>query len=186
MRTITSVCFGFALALSAFALTSAPTSALEAPSVTPIVNGGVTRVDQREEREERCEHVRRECRERHGDREEYRECVERHQCEHGSASVSTRSAVNVCAMNAANVIVTTKNSGDALKDTSAAKRRPYSFERCEPRQHGGVFYLSEALRRLLCCPSLPRHHNHPLQPWLRTVAVGPFVENRDPEIRPGD
>ena len=83
MRTITSVCFGFALALSAFALTSAPTSALEAPTVTPIVNGGVTRVDEREEREERCEHVRRECRERHGDREEYRECVERHQCEHG-------------------------------------------------------------------------------------------------------
>lgn len=51
-----------------------------ARTITPIVNGGVTRVD---ERDERCEHVRRECRERHDDREEeYRECVERRGCEH--------------------------------------------------------------------------------------------------------
>ena len=85
MKTITSVCFGFALALSAFALTSAPTSALEAPAAAPIVNSGITKVQEgyREEREhaERCEHVRDECRERHRDREEYRECVERHHCE---------------------------------------------------------------------------------------------------------
>ena len=85
MRTITSVCFGFTLALSAFALTSAPTSALEAPAAAPIVNSGITKVQEgyREEREhaEHCEHVRDECRERHGDREEYRECIERHHCE---------------------------------------------------------------------------------------------------------
>jgi len=85
MRTITSVCFGFALALSAFALTSPPTSALEAPAVAPIMNGGITKVQEgyREEREhaEHCEHVRDECRERHQDHEEYRECVEQHHCE---------------------------------------------------------------------------------------------------------
>ena len=53
MRTITSVCFGFAIALSAFALTSAPASALEAPAAAPIVNSGVTKVQEgyREERE---------------------------------------------------------------------------------------------------------------------------------------
>ena len=85
MKTVTSVCFGFALTLLAFALTSAPASALEAPLAAPIANSGITKVQEgyREEREraEHCEHVRDECRERHGDREEYRECVERHHCE---------------------------------------------------------------------------------------------------------
>ena len=78
MKMVTSVCFGLALALSAFALTSAPTAALEAPVVAPTAKSGVTKVQEgyREERAERCEHARRECRERHGDREEYRECVE--------------------------------------------------------------------------------------------------------------
>ena len=80
MRTITSVCFGFALALWAFTLTSAPASALEAPAVAPTTNSVITKV-QEGERAEHCEHVRRECRERHGDREEYRECVERERCE---------------------------------------------------------------------------------------------------------
>ena len=86
MRTIT-VCFGFAVALSAFALTSAPASALEAPLAAPTAKSGITKVQEgyREEREhaEHCEHVRDECRERHGDREEFRECVERHHCERG-------------------------------------------------------------------------------------------------------
>jgi hypothetical protein len=83
MRTITSVRFGFALSLSAFALTSVPTSALEAPAATPTANSAVTKVQEgyHEERAEHCEHVRRECRERHGDREEFRECVERERCE---------------------------------------------------------------------------------------------------------
>ena len=84
MRTITSVCFGFAVALSALALTSAPTSALEAPAVAPIVDSGVTKVEEgyREEREhaEHCEHVRDECREHHRDHEEFRECLVRHDC----------------------------------------------------------------------------------------------------------
>jgi hypothetical protein len=84
MRTITSVCFGFALALSAFALTSAPTSALEAPAVAPTANSVITKVQEgyREEREhaEHCEHVRDECRERHRDHEEFRECLVRHDC----------------------------------------------------------------------------------------------------------
>ena len=92
MRTITSVCFGLALALSAFALTSAPTAALEAPAVAPTAKSGVTKVQEgyREERAERCEHVRRECHERHGDREEYRECVERHHCEPGERERAER------------------------------------------------------------------------------------------------
>ena len=87
MRTITSVCFGSALAVWAFALTSAPTSALEAPAGAPSVNSRITKVQEgyREEREhaEHCEHVRDECRERHQDHEEFRECVERHHCERG-------------------------------------------------------------------------------------------------------
>ena len=102
MRVITSACFGFALAASAFALSSAPASALESPSVTGITPNHVIRVydDRREERrghEERerreraerearehrmhCEHARRECGERHGyDRHDFHRCVERKGC----------------------------------------------------------------------------------------------------------
>ena len=107
MRVITSACFGFALAASAFALSSAPASAFEIPSVTGIAPNHVIKVydDRREyrEREERreheererreraerearehrehCEHVRHECGERHGyDRHEFHECVERKGC----------------------------------------------------------------------------------------------------------
>ncbi len=79
MRTIASACFGFALAVSAFALTSAPTLAMEAPAVPATVPANVIKVQR--EGGERCEHVRRECRERHGDREhEFRECLEREGC----------------------------------------------------------------------------------------------------------
>ncbi len=78
MRIITSACFGFAAAVSAFALTGAPTLAVEVPAITTTVPANVIRVQG-----ERCEHVFRECRERHGDREhEFRECVERQGCEH--------------------------------------------------------------------------------------------------------
>jgi len=31
-------------------------------------------------------------------------------------------------------------------------------------------------------PLLPRH-DHPLQPWLRTIATTPLVENADPKTR---
>ncbi len=102
MRTITSVCFGLALAATAFTLTGSPASALR-PSATDIAApNGVVKVDERDEyrereerrerrereerearvRGERCEHARRECRERHGDRDrEFRECLERARCE---------------------------------------------------------------------------------------------------------
>jgi hypothetical protein len=104
MRVITSACFGFALAASAFALSSAPASAFEIPSVTGITPNHVIKVydeDRREyrereerheererreraerearERREHCEHARRECGERHGyDRREFH--VERRGC----------------------------------------------------------------------------------------------------------
>ena len=102
MRVITSACFGFALAASAFALSSAPASALESLSVTGIAPSHVIKVyddrgEERREHEERerreraerearehrehCEHARHECGERHGyDRHEFHECVERKGC----------------------------------------------------------------------------------------------------------
>jgi hypothetical protein len=79
VRTITSAFFGLALSASAFALTSTPVSAVEAPGITTIVKGGITKVDDRDR--DRCEQVRRECRSRHGEQgKEYRECTEREHC----------------------------------------------------------------------------------------------------------
>lgn len=70
----------FALAIAAFALTAAPTYAVEAPTVSFAVKANIVKVQERE-RGEHCEHARRECRERHGDRErEFRECMEREGC----------------------------------------------------------------------------------------------------------
>ena len=82
MRTITSAFFGLALAASAFALATAPASAVEVPTVNVIAKGGITKVEDRDrEGRERCERVRRECREQHGNRDrEYNECVERERC----------------------------------------------------------------------------------------------------------
>lgn len=102
MKLITSSCFGFALAAALFVLPSAPASALEMPTVTVTTPNNVIKVEEdrreyrereerreehreREEREarerhEHCEHARRECRERHGDGREFRECVERRGC----------------------------------------------------------------------------------------------------------
>lgn len=90
MKTIASACFGFALAISAFALSGAPASALETSAPTITAPNNTIKVGDREERREerearerreRCEHVRRECRERHGGRDrEFRECVERERC----------------------------------------------------------------------------------------------------------
>jgi hypothetical protein len=74
MKTI-----ALAFALSAFALASTPVSAVEALGVTTIVKGGITKVDDRDR--DRCEQVRRQCRERHGEQgKEYRECTEREHC----------------------------------------------------------------------------------------------------------
>jgi len=106
---IRSACFGFALTVSAFAVTAAPASAFEMPSVTVTAPNSIIKVydeDRREyrereerreheererreraerearERREHCEHVRHECRERHGhEGHEFRECVERQGCE---------------------------------------------------------------------------------------------------------
>jgi hypothetical protein len=99
MKLVLSAGFGFALALSAFALSGSPAQAFEAPSVMAASPNGLVRVDddwrerheerEREERRERearehrehCEHVRHECGERHGwERHEFHECVERQGC----------------------------------------------------------------------------------------------------------
>ena len=80
MKAITFAFFGLALSASAFALSSGPVSATEAPRVNTVAKSGITKVDDREGRE-RCERVRRECREHHGDRErEFLRCVEREHC----------------------------------------------------------------------------------------------------------
>jgi hypothetical protein len=103
MKTIASACFGFALALPAFALTGAPASAFQTGALTLTTPNSAIRVAdedrreyrEREEREKRreerrrrearerngrCEHARRECRESRGGGHEYRECVERRGC----------------------------------------------------------------------------------------------------------
>ena len=77
MRTTTSVCFGFALALSAFALTSAPTSAMEIFAVPSAVSSEVTRVDWRSH----CDRWRFRCRQLYpagGWR--FRRCLTIHAC----------------------------------------------------------------------------------------------------------
>ncbi len=81
MRTVAFASFGFALAVGAFALTGAQSLAVEAPSLKTTVQSNVTKVGEREEHE-RCDRVRRDCRERHhGHEREYRECVARERCE---------------------------------------------------------------------------------------------------------
>lgn len=65
MRMLASAFFGFGYVCAAFALVSTPVSAVEAPAVTKSVNGWITKVEERDH--ERCERIRRECRERHGD-----------------------------------------------------------------------------------------------------------------------
>jgi hypothetical protein len=78
MKIITSACFGLALAASGFALGSTQAAA-GTPWITTVVSSNITKVDDRDR--DRCERVRRECRQRQGDRDkEYRECVEREHC----------------------------------------------------------------------------------------------------------
>jgi hypothetical protein len=80
MRIITSAGFGFALAVSAFAVASVPSSAIESQPLISRAPNHFMKVDDRDR--ERCERVRRECRDRHHEREkEFRECVEREHCE---------------------------------------------------------------------------------------------------------
>jgi hypothetical protein len=85
MKMLTSILFNVALAGLAFALTSTATYAAEAPRFTTVEKGNITKVDDRDrdqDRRERCERVRRECSERHNDRDrEYRECIERERCQ---------------------------------------------------------------------------------------------------------
>jgi hypothetical protein len=101
MKILTSACLGFAIAVSAFALTSAPSPAFEIQAVTVTSPNNVIRIDESEEsrelreREEsrerwrreareygvRCERARRECRERHGQHDhEFYECVVERSC----------------------------------------------------------------------------------------------------------
>ncbi len=80
MRAIMAAGFGLTFALSAFTLAAGPTSAFETPVVSKAKQSFITKVDERDH--ERCERVRRECRERHHEHEkEYRECVVREHCD---------------------------------------------------------------------------------------------------------
>jgi len=82
MRAIMTAGLGFALAVSGLAFAVAPVSAVEAPAVSVPMQKNITKVDDRDRDRERCERVRRECRERHHEHaREYRECVEREHCE---------------------------------------------------------------------------------------------------------
>jgi hypothetical protein len=77
MRTITSACFGFALALSAVALASAPTSAMETSAVSSAVSSDITKVDWRSH----CDRWRVRCRQLYpagGWR--FRRCLAIHAC----------------------------------------------------------------------------------------------------------
>ncbi len=98
MKMIKTARFGFALAISAFALAGSPASAFEAaaiPVTAPddvVKNRSEYRVHENRELRERaelnasergkgCELARHECREHHGDRgHEFRECVEGRGC----------------------------------------------------------------------------------------------------------
>ncbi len=80
MKTIASLCFGFALAGAAYGLFSVPATAVQGPAFILKAPSSIVKVEERE----RCEHVRHECRERHHDHDherEYRECVTREHCE---------------------------------------------------------------------------------------------------------
>ncbi len=80
MKTVLSACFGFALIGTAFAFAGAPASAVEEPALISKAPGNIIKVDERDR--ERCDRVRRDCRERHHDHErEYRECVTKDGCE---------------------------------------------------------------------------------------------------------
>ncbi len=80
MKTLATLCFGFALAGTAFGLAAMPASAVEAPALVSKAPSNIVRVEEHEH--ERCERVRRECRERHHEHEhEYRDCVKAEHCE---------------------------------------------------------------------------------------------------------
>ncbi len=77
MRTITLTGLGFALALSAFALTSAPTSAMEASAITSAASSDITTVGWRSH----CDRWRVRCRQLYpagGWR--FRRCLAIHAC----------------------------------------------------------------------------------------------------------
>ena len=101
MKILTSSYLGFAIAVSAFALTSASSPALEIQAITITSPNNVIGIGDREERREsreweeskererreahergeRCERARRECRERHGQRDhEFYECIVKRSC----------------------------------------------------------------------------------------------------------
>jgi hypothetical protein len=80
MKKIALAGIGFALAGAAFALVNAPASAFETPALISKAPSNITKVEDRDH--ERCERVRRACRERHHERErEFRDCVTRDRCE---------------------------------------------------------------------------------------------------------
>ena len=77
MRTITSTCVGFALALSAVALARAPTAAMETSTAPSAVSSDITKVDWRSH----CDRWRFRCRQLYpagGWR--FRRCLTIHAC----------------------------------------------------------------------------------------------------------
>jgi len=80
MKVIASTGIGLAFALSAFAFSSLPASAVETPALLSKPQTNIVKVEEHER--ERCDRIRRECRERHHEHEhEYNECVKAEHCE---------------------------------------------------------------------------------------------------------
>jgi hypothetical protein len=77
MKIIACVGFGSALALSAFAFSGVPASAVETPVLLSKPHTSIVKVEEHE----RCERVRRDCHERHHEEHEYKECVKAERCE---------------------------------------------------------------------------------------------------------
>jgi len=88
MKLFVSAGFGFALALSAYALSGTPASALQTPALAAVSQNGIIKVhhNSRErlkwlKRRERCKRVHYKCSKRYGrDRHIFRECVVRRGC----------------------------------------------------------------------------------------------------------
>lgn len=88
MKLFVSAGFGFALALSAYALSGTPAFALQAPAVAAVSQNGIVKVDDNwRERlrwhklRERCKRVHYKCSKRYGwDRRIFHECVVRRGC----------------------------------------------------------------------------------------------------------
>ena len=79
MKSVVSACIGFALALSAYALSATPAAALEAPAVTAASQSCIVEVHY--SWRERCRRVHYKCMRRYNwSRHRYHVCVARRGC----------------------------------------------------------------------------------------------------------